>query len=75
MLKSKNINMTDGPLFRNIITYTIPIIVTNLLQLLFNAADIVVVGRFCGSVSVAAVGSNGPFVKKSPWNDYIYIIQ
>lgn len=52
-------NMVDGPLFVNIVRYTIPIIVTNLLQLLFNAADLVVVGQFCGSISVAAVGATG----------------
>lgn len=62
MLKAKNINMLEGPLFKNIIIYTIPIIVTNLLQLLFNAADIIVVGRFCGSIAVAAVGSNSSLV-------------
>lgn len=62
MLKAKNINMLEGPLFKNIVFYTIPIIVTNLLQLLFNAADIIVVGRFCGSIAVAAVGSNGSLV-------------
>lgn len=51
--------MLDGPLFLNIVLYTIPIILTSILQLLFNAADLVVVGRFCGSVSVAAVGATG----------------
>lgn len=51
--------MLHGPLFANIVLYTIPIILTSLLQLLFNAADLVVVGRFCGSVSVAAVGATG----------------
>ena len=51
--------MLEGPLFPNIIRYTIPIILTSLLQLLFNAADLVVVGRYCGSVSVAAVGATG----------------
>lgn len=51
--------MLEGPLFWNIVLYTIPIILTSLLQLLFNAADLVVVGRFCGSVSVAAVGATG----------------
>ena len=51
--------MVEGPLLKNIITYTIPIILTSILQLLFNAADLVVVGRFCGSVSVAAVGATG----------------
>ena len=49
--------MLEGPLFSSIILYTIPIILTGVLQLLFNAADLVVVGRFCGSISVAAVGA------------------
>ncbi len=51
--------MTDGPLFSSIIIYTIPIILTSILQLLFNAADLVIVGRFCGSVYVGAVGATG----------------
>ena len=55
----QNQTFLEGPLFSNIVRYTIPIILTSLLQLLFNAADLVVVGRFCGSVSVAAVGSTG----------------
>lgn len=41
----------------NILLYTIPIILTSWLQLLFTAADLMVVGWFCGSLSVAAVGS------------------
>lgn len=52
-------SMLQGPLFPNIVTYSIPIILTSILQLLFNAADLVIVGRFCGSVSVAAVGATG----------------
>ena len=51
--------MLQGPLFLNIVLYTIPIILTSILQLLFNAADLVIVGQFCGSVSVAAVGATG----------------
>lgn len=51
--------MSEGPLLPAIIKYTIPIILTSILQLLFNAADLVVVGRFCGSSSVAAVGATG----------------
>ena len=58
-MKRLNKNMLSGPLFLNIILYTIPIILTSILQLLFNAADLVVVGRFCGSISVAAVGATG----------------
>lgn len=51
--------MTRGPLFKNIWLYTIPIILTGILQLLFNAADLIVVGRYSGSLSVAAVGATG----------------
>jgi len=59
LLKRLNTSMLTGPLLPNIILYTIPIILTSLLQLLFNAADLVIVGRFCGSISVAAVGATG----------------
>ena len=56
-MAKRNQSMITGPLFSSIVFYTIPIILTSVLQLLFNAADLVVVGRFCGSISVAAVGS------------------
>ena len=56
-MKDQSQKMIQGPLFRNIVTYTIPVILTGVLQLLFNAMDLMVVGRFCGSVSVAAVGA------------------
>ena len=49
--------MLQGPVLSSIISYTIPIILTSILQLLFNAADLVVVGRFRGSLSVAAVSA------------------
>jgi len=58
-LKKHTQSMLNGPLLPSIISYTIPIILTGILQLLFNAADLVIVGRFCGSVSVAAVGATG----------------
>lgn len=58
-MKRLNADMSEGPLFFAIISYTIPIILTSILQLLFNAADLIVVGRFCGSSSVAAVGATG----------------
>lgn len=58
-MNQTNRNMLEGPLFPNIIRFTIPIILTSVLQLLFNAADLVVVGQFCGSVYVAAVGATG----------------
>ncbi len=49
----------EGPLMKKIIVYAIPIMLSSVLQLLFNAADLVVVGRFRGSTSVAGVGSTG----------------
>ena len=56
-MRRSNQDMLNGSLFSGIIAYTVPIILTSLLQLLFNAADLVIVGRYCGSVSVAAVSA------------------
>lgn len=61
-MKTKALDMTQGPFFKKILLYTLPIIATGILQLLFNAADLVVVGRFCGSVSVGAVGATGSLI-------------
>lgn len=55
-------NLCEGPLLKNILLYTVPIILTGILQLLFNAADLVVVGQYCGDLSVAAVGSTGAII-------------
>ncbi len=55
--KSYEIDMCNGPLMSKIITFVIPLMLSGILQLLFNAADVIVVGRFAGSESVAAVGS------------------
>ena len=62
MTRSRQIDMCNGPLLKNVIAYSIPIIITNLTQLLFNAADLAVVGQFCGSNSVAAVGATNSLV-------------
>lgn len=56
-MKRNDIDMLHAPLGSSILAYAVPVILTSYLQLLFNAADLIVVGRFCGSVSVAAVGS------------------
>lgn len=55
-------DMCEGPLLKKIIFYTIPIILTGVLQLLFNAADLVVVGRYRGSISVGAIGATGSLI-------------
>lgn len=51
------LDMCNGPLFSKIIMFSIPLILTGVLQLLYNAVSIVVVGRFVGSSALAAVGS------------------
>ncbi len=61
-MKNERSDLTEGPLLKNIILYTIPIVLTGVLQLLFNAADLVVVGRYCGSVTVGAVSNTGPVI-------------
>ena len=58
-IKKHQSSMLEGPLLPSVIRYTIPIVLTSVLQLLFNAADLIVVGKFCGSISVGAVGATG----------------
>lgn len=55
--KSFEIDMCSGTLMDKLISFSIPLILSGILQLMFNAVDIVVVGRFAGSESLAAVGS------------------
>lgn len=57
--KSYEIDMCNGPLFGKIMLFTLPLMLSGILQLLFNAADVVVVGRFAGNEALAAVGSTG----------------
>ena len=57
MAKTHIMDMTKGPLVKNILLFAIPLMLSSILQLLFNAADVVVVGRFAGSECLAAVGS------------------
>ncbi len=56
------IDMCSGPIFKKMLRFTLPLMASGALQLLFNAADIVVVGRFAGDNSLAAVGSTGSLV-------------
>ena len=57
MKKNYEMDMCSGPILGKLLTFTIPLIFSGILQLLFNAADVIVVGRFAGSQSLAAVGS------------------
>ena len=55
--KSFEIDMCNGTLMDKLISFSIPLMLSGILQLMFNAVDIIVVGRFAGSESLAAVGS------------------
>lgn len=59
---ARTMDMTQGPLLKKILVFSLPLMVTNLLQMLFNAADVIVVGQFAGFTSLAAVGSTGPII-------------
>lgn len=56
------IDMCNGPLFGKILLFSLPLMLSGILQLLFNAADIIVVGRWVGSDALAAVGSTGSLI-------------
>lgn len=57
MSKTYSIDMCNGPILPKLLRFTIPLMFSSILQLLFNAADVIVVGQFCGDNSLAAVGS------------------
>ncbi len=63
-MKKKNyeMDMCNGPLCGKVLIFTIPLILSNIMQLLFNAVDMIVVGKYCGSTALAAVGSTGSLV-------------
>lgn len=58
----RSIDMVNGPILSRVLLFAIPLMASNILQLLFNAVDIVVVGRFAGHTSLAAVGSTTSIV-------------
>lgn len=60
--RSHEIDMVHGPLFGKLLLFALPLMLSGILQLLFNAADIIVVGKFAGDESLAAVGSTGSLI-------------
>lgn len=62
MKKSYEMDMCSGPLLKKLLIFAVPLMLSGILQLLFNAADIVVVGKFAGSHALAAVGSTGALI-------------
>ena len=61
-MKSTARSLTEGPLARQILIVSLPLALSNLLQVLFNMSDVAVVGRFAGSTALGAVGSTSIFV-------------
>ena len=62
MQKRYELDMTTGPFLKKIFIFAIPMVFTGLLQLLYNTADVVVVGKFAGETALAAVGSTGSLI-------------
>ena len=60
--KRYSMDMTTVVLFPKIISFAFPLMITGLLQIVYNAADVMVVGRFAGSTSLAAVGATSTLV-------------
>ena len=56
------INMTEGPILPKILSFSVPLILTGILQLLYNAADVIVVGNYAGHEALAAVSSTGSLI-------------
>ena len=56
---NRTMDMTQGRLLTQVLVFALPIMLSGILQLLFNAADTIVVGRFAGNEALAAVGSVG----------------
>lgn len=61
-VRSKQIDMLNGPLLGKILLFALPVAASGILQQLFNSTDMAVVGRFAGSQSLAAVGGNGSVI-------------
>lgn len=62
MAANKKINMLEGSLWDKMIVFALPLAFTGMLQQLYNAADVAVLGRFVSDVAVAAVGNNVPVI-------------
>ena len=58
----KSVDMLNGDLYSNILIFALPVILSGVIQLLFNAIDMIVVGKFSGSASMAAVSSTGSLI-------------
>ncbi|MBE5876575.1 MAG: MATE family efflux transporter [Lachnospiraceae bacterium] len=58
MHSKQKIDMTTGPIMKLVLLFALPICIGNILQQLYNTVDTLIVGNFCGSISLAAVGTS-----------------
>ncbi len=58
MFSAKKLDMTQGPIIKLVVLFALPICIGNVLQQLYNTVDTLVIGNFCGSTSLAAVGTS-----------------
>ncbi len=61
-MRKRNVDMLEGDLGKNILLFALPVTASGVIQLLFNAIDMIVVGQFSGSSSMAAVSSTGSLI-------------
>lgn len=59
---SYEIDMCNGPILQGVLRFALPLALSGILQLTFNAADVIVVGQFAGQTALAAVGSTGALI-------------
>ena len=59
---TNEVNCSEGPLLPKLLRFSAPLVLSGFLQLLFNTADVIVVGRFAGSTALAAVSSTGSLI-------------
>ncbi len=59
-MKREKINLTEGVIWKNLLAFTLPLLLSALLQQLYNTVDLLIVGRFAGKVDMAAIGASGP---------------
>ena len=57
------IDMCNGPIVSQLFRFALPMMLTGVLQLLYNTADLVVIGKFAGDTALAAVGANSSLVR------------
>ncbi len=61
-MKKRTVDMTQGSILKFIVLFAIPIMISGVLQTLYSATDMIVVGKFAGKESLAAVGSTSPAI-------------